>query len=119
MYLKQLSVAALLASSVLSQTAQADVGFGAGITYVFGQGVAVGLKAFTSNDEDEAAGSVGVDYLLGSGTWRPNVGISYLGDNLYGDFNAGYNYQQGSWSFGVGAGGVNTEDKKTPLLGPG
>lgn len=113
---KKLTFVSLIAASMLSPTSQADVGFGGGITYIFGQGFAVGVKAFTSNNEDEAAGSIGLDYMLPTGGWRPNVGISYLGDNIYGDINVGYDYQQSSWNFGVGAGGVNTEEDTLPDL---
>lgn len=116
MNLKQISVATLLAASAISQTAQADVGFGGGITYIFGQGFAVGIKAFTNNDEDEATGSIGLDYVLPSGGWRPNIGVGYLGNNVYGDFNAGYNTQSGTWDFGVGAGGANTKEDKGVVI---
>lgn len=110
MSLKKLSLAAIVAASLTTPIAQADAGFGAGITYVFGQGVAVGVKVFTNDKEDKGVGAVGLDYMLGSGTWRPNVGVGYLGDNIYGDVNAGYNYKTGAWNFGVGAGGTDTED---------
>ncbi len=110
MYLRKLSVATLLAASALSQTAQADMAFGLGVSYIFGQGVAVSAKAFTNDQEDEAAGSFGIDYLPATGSWRPNVGVSYLGNNVYGDINFGYDYQGSNWNFGVGAGGVNTEE---------
>lgn len=115
MQLKKLSIASLLAASVLSQTAQADVAFGLGLSFVFGQGLAVGVKAFTNDQEDEAAASFGIDYLPVSGTWRPNVGVGYLGNNIYGDLNMGYDLQGGGWSFGAGAGGVNTEEDTPPV----
>lgn len=119
MSLKKLSLAAVVAASLTTPIAQADAGVGAGITYVFGQGVAVGLKVFTNDEEDKAVGSVGIDYMLGSGAWRPNVGVGYLGDNIYGDANAGYNYKTGAWSFGVGAGGTDTEEDKPASSGGG
>ena len=107
------------AMSLVSSMAQAEAGFGAGLTYVFGEGVAIGAKIFTSNKEDKAVGSAGLDYLVKSGDWRPNIGIGYLGKNTYGDVNAGYNYHAGEWSFGVGIGGVNTEDDKLPVTNRG
>lgn len=112
MSLKKFSLAAVVAASLTAPVAQADAGVGAGITYVFGQGFAVGLKIFTNDEEDKGVGSVGLDYMLGVGGWRPNVGVGYLGDNIYGDVNAGYNYKTGTWGFGVGGGGVDTEDDK-------
>lgn len=113
-------VAAILAS-VSAPTVHA--GAGVGISYVFGQGLTVGVKIFSDDKEGNAVGTAGLDYLLGSGAWRPNIGIGYLGDNHYGDLNAGYNYQIGRWSLGVGAGGTETrKDKPTgsgsPAPGP-
>jgi len=109
MSLKQLSLAAAVAVSLFAPIAQADAGVGAGITYVFGQGVAVGVKLFTSDEEDKAVGSAGLDYMINSGSWRPNVGVGYLGDSVYGDVNAGYNYKTGVWDFGVSGGTADTE----------
>ncbi|MBQ0756642.1 MAG: hypothetical protein KBT66_11275 [Amphritea sp.] len=113
MSLKKLTLIAAIAATLATPIAQADAGVGAGITYVFGQGFAVGVKVFTNDEEDKGVGSFGLDYMLGSGAWRPNVGVGYLGDSIYGDVNAGYNYQTGGWTFGVGAGGADTEDKTT------
>ncbi|MFT6913892.1 MAG: hypothetical protein ACJAWL_000178 [Motiliproteus sp.] len=111
MSLKKLSLAAIAAASLITPTAQADAGVGAGVTYVFGQGVAVSLKVFTNDKEDHAVGSAGLDYMLGAGAWRPNVGVGYLGDSVYGDLNAGYDYQKGTWNLGMGAGAADSEDK--------
>nr|WP_320135907.1 hypothetical protein [uncultured Amphritea sp.] len=110
MFIKKLSLAALVAASLVAPIAQADAGFGAGVTYVFGGGWAVGVKVFTDDEEDKAVGSLGLDYLVGSGAWRPNVGVGYLGENIYGDLSAGYNFDGGAWSFGVGAGAVDTDE---------
>ncbi|MBU2966151.1 hypothetical protein Q4508_06430 [Amphritea sp. 2_MG-2023] len=110
MFIKKLSLAALVAASLVAPIAQADAGFGAGVTYVFGGGWAVGVKVFTDDEEDKAVGSLGLDYLVGSGAWRPNVGVGYLGENIYGDLSAGYNFDGGTWSFGVGAGAVDTDE---------
>ncbi|RTE65887.1 hypothetical protein EH243_09370 [Amphritea opalescens] len=111
MFIKKLSVAAIVAASLAVPVAQADAGFGAGITYVFGEGVAVGVKIFTDDEEDKAVGSLGLDYVVNSGAWRPNVGVGYLGDNIYGDLSAGYNLGAGTWSFGAGAGAVDTDEE--------
>ncbi len=112
MSIKKLSLVTAVAVSLAAPIAQADAGVGAGITYVFGKGVAVGLKLFTNDEEDKAVGSVGLDYVIKSGAWRPNVGVGYLGDNIYGDVNAGYNYKTGEWDFGIGVGATDTEDDK-------
>ena len=71
-------LATALAAALVTSMAHADTGVGAGLTYVFYEGVAVGLKIFTDDKEDKAVGSVGLDYIVGSGAWRPNVGVGYL-----------------------------------------
>lgn len=121
MDLKKLSLAAVVATSLVTPTAQAGAGIGAGITYVFGEGLAVGVKIFTDDEEDKAVGSLGLDYIVNSGAWRPNVGIGYLGDNIYGDLNAGYNYREGAWDYGVGVGVLDTDEDKAaaPAAGGG
>ncbi|MFT6913891.1 MAG: hypothetical protein ACJAWL_000177 [Motiliproteus sp.] len=114
MSLKKLSLATIAAASLMTPMAQGDAGVGAGMTYVFGQGVAVGMKVFTNDKEDHAVGSAGLDYMLGTGAWRPNVGVGYLGDNVYGDLNAGYDYQKGTWNLGVSAGTGSTDAEDKP-----
>jgi hypothetical protein len=118
MYLKGLYLTALVAMFMTTSIVQADAGIGAGVTYVFRQGVAVGVKLFSNDKEDKVVGTAGLDYMLGTGSWRPNVGIGYLGDKVYGDINASYNFQSGIWDFGVGAGAADTEDKSTAISVP-
>ncbi|WP_415884121.1 hypothetical protein [Neptuniibacter sp. QD34_54] len=112
MSLKKISIVAAIAASLATPYSQADVGAGLGVTYIFGQGFAVGVKAFTDDKEDKAVGSVGIDYMLSTKAWRPNVGIGYLNDNIYTDVTAGYDLQQNSWTFGLGAGAANTEEDR-------
>lgn len=110
MSIKQVSLSAFLAAFLSVPVVHAEVGFGAGVSYVFGEGVAVGLRVFSDNEEDKGVGSVGLDYMLGTGGVRPTVGIAYLGENAYGELNAGYNYQNGIWNFGIGAGMADTDE---------
>lgn len=120
MDLKKLSLAAVVTASLVTPIAQADVGVGAGITYVFGEGLAIGVKVFTDDEKDKVVGSLGLDYKVNSRAWRPNVGIGYLGDNIYGDLNAGYNYRNSAWDYGVGIGILDTdEDKPAASAGTG
>lgn len=112
MSVKKLSLAVIVAASLATPLAQADAGIGVGMTYVIGQGAAVGMKVFTRDREDQTVGSAGLDYMLGSGKVRPNVGIGYLGNNIYGDVNAGYDFQNSAWNLGVGAGVLDTRKKK-------
>ena len=116
---RKLTLAALLTAATFSPLSHADAGFGAGLTYVFGEGFAVGLKVFSDDQEDKAVAAIGIDYMLTSGAWRPNAGVGYLGDNIYGDFSAGYNYQTGAWNFGLGGGATDTEDDSATAGGAG
>ena len=52
-------------------------------------------------------GSVGVDYMFGSQSWRGTVGAAYLGNNAYIDLGIGLG--DGAIDFGVGVGGANTK----------
>ena len=105
-------LATALAAALVTSMVHADTGVGAGLTYVFYEGVAVGLKVFTDDKEDEVVGSVGLDYMVDSGAWRPNVGVGYLCDSIYGDLTAGYNLQSSSWNFGIGAGVADTKENR-------
>ncbi|ANG61363.1 hypothetical protein A8C75_02040 [Marinobacterium aestuarii] len=103
----------------MSAVTTADVGVGAGLTYVFGgNGLALGIKAFSSDDEDEAAASLGLDYVFSSRSWRPNIGATYLFDSSYVDVTAGYNYGTRAWDLGLGAGYADTDDDSSPSFTP-
>jgi hypothetical protein len=99
-----------VALASLATTASADPGFGAGITYVFGDGVALGVKVFSTDDEKKGAASAGMDYLFGSKAWRPNAGIAYLGVDYYVDITVGYNLKSKAVDYGIGGGYANTDD---------
>jgi hypothetical protein len=51
-----------------------------------------------------------MDYLIGSGAWRPNIGAAYLGDKNYADFTVGWNLKTGMVDFGLGGGYADTEE---------
>jgi len=106
--------AAVLATTlgVMPTTASAsDLGYGVGISYVFGQGLAVGIKAFADDEANEGTVGIGMDYVFSNSGLRPNVGIGYLGDGYYGDLNLGYNLGIGQFDLGVGAGWSDADDK--------
>lgn len=90
-----------------------DIGLGIGLTWVFGNdgnsGAAIGLKAFSSREEDKAAGSLGLDYHFATGALRPNIGIAWIGDDIFADANFGYNMAVGKIDFGLGIGAVNSK----------
>lgn len=98
--------AAALAVLLSAPAARADVGFGFGFTFIFGGDVAFGGKVFSTDKPESAALSLGVDYKLTSGSFRPNVGVAYLDEDFYVDLNAGYDINAGDMDFGIGAGGL-------------
>jgi hypothetical protein len=50
----------------------------------------LGERAASSRKEDKAIGSLGVDYVLGAGQFRPVVGLSYTSDNGNVEVNIGF-----------------------------
>lgn len=89
-----------------------DVGFGIGISYVFGEGPALGIKAFSNDEDNEAVVSVGLDYVFSSQSIRPNIGVGYQGEGYYGDANVGYSLEKQTVDFGLGGGWSNSDDHK-------
>ena len=106
-----------LAAATLSTAALADMGWGAGLTWTFGgpkpvSGPALGVKMFSTDKEDKAAATLGVDYSFADRSLRPNVGVAYLGkDNIYLGGDVGYSFGQQGLNFGLGAGYVDTRKK--------
>jgi hypothetical protein len=88
-----------------------DVGFGLGASYVFGSGFAVGVKAFSNDQDNETVGAVGIDYLIQAGAFRPNIGVAYQGKGYFSDANVGYNLGSGMFDFGLGAGASDSDDR--------
>jgi hypothetical protein len=91
--------------------------FGFGLNFTFGNGVVntgVGIRAFSDDEQDKAAVSVGLDYMFGSQSWRGSLGAAYMMDNSYIELNGGYDFNSGGFDFGIGGGGANTTDT-TPV----
>lgn len=110
---------AVLAPLSLAATAN-DVGVGVGVSYVFGQGPAVGIKAFSNDEDNEAVVSLGLDYVFASQSIRPNIGLGYQGEGYYGDANVGYSLKSQTVDFGIGGGWSNSDDddKSTTVEAP-
>ncbi|KAF1054299.1 MAG: hypothetical protein GAK43_00965 [Stenotrophomonas maltophilia] len=109
------SAALLVAAASLSTTASAnDIGFGLGVSYVLGSqgGLAVGIKAFSNDEDNETVGSLGLDYVVQSGAFRPNVGVAYQGQGIFGGGDVGYNLGSHEVDFGLGGGWSNSDDHK-------
>lgn len=107
--------AALLAAVCAPSVALADdIGFGIGVSYVFGSqgGVTVGVKAFSNDEDNETVGSLGLDYVINSGALRPNIGAAYQGQGYFSGADVGYNLKSDAFDFGLGGGWSNSDDDK-------
>ena len=95
---------ALAAMVAIPAPAVAEPSFGFGVSYVFGGGVAVGGRIFSTDEPKRGAVSLGIDYNITGGTWRPNVGVAYLQDDYYVDLSLGLT--GGYVDYGAGIGGL-------------
>jgi hypothetical protein len=97
----------------LAAPAVADPTVGFGVTYSFGGGqpqAGIGLRVFSNDEQDEFAGTVGVDYMLGTRSWRGTIGAAYLAENVFAGVDLGYDFGDGTFGFGVSAGAVKTAE---------
>lgn len=97
----------------LALPAQADPTLGFGVSFTFGAGsveTGVGVRLTSDDEVESAVGTVGLDYMFQSQSWRPTVGVGYLFDNVYLGFDLGYDFTGGGFDVGVGVGGLNTMD---------
>jgi len=102
---------------LLASSAYADPTFGVGLNSTFGSGqvnTGVGIRVFSDDEEDQAALSLGLDYMFGSESWRTSIGAAYLMDNSYVEVNAGYDFGLGVFNPGIGVGFADTEDPVAP-----
>ncbi|WP_131177596.1 hypothetical protein [Phytopseudomonas dryadis] len=107
----KVAAVAVLASLSLGADAD-DIGFGIGVSYVFGEGPALGVKAFSSDEEKRGALSLGLDYVFSKQSLRPNVGVAYQGSDYFGDANVGYTMKTQSVNFALGAGWSNAKEDR-------
>ena len=101
-----IALAALLS---LSTPALADPTMGLGLSFSFGGGkpqTGIGLRVFSNDKRDSFVGSVGVDYMFGTQSFRGTVGGAYLGNDTYLGLDMGLDFNGGGVGFGFGAGGV-------------
>lgn len=123
MSLRRLSLICAL-PALLATPVAADPTIGLGLSFSFGGGqvnTGVGLRVFSDNRSDSVVGSVGVDYMFGTQSWRGTVGAPYLGNNAYIGLDLGIGLGDGAIDFGVGVGGVNTRRAPAapaPIEGP-
>lgn len=118
---KILTTAALLAFLPTVSVAEPTVGFG--LTFKFGNEGAdpgLALRLFSDNRQNRLAGTVGLDYLMRSRTFRPTVGTSFVGEDVFFgvDFGLGNGFSSGGINTGFSAGYVNTFGPPTPIVAP-
>jgi len=92
---------------------------GLGLSFGFGAGgvqTGIGIRVFSNNRSKTTVGSVGIDYMLPSQTWRGTVGVGYMQNNGYVGLDLGFGLTDGAVSFGLGLGGAAT--KRRPATGP-
>lgn len=105
------AAAATLLGLPLAGPAAADATLGIGFGLAFGAGqvdVGAGLRVFSDDRRDRAAGSVGFDYMFTSGRLRPSLGIAYLYRNGFVGVDLGFDTRRGGPDFGLGAGYADT-----------
>ncbi len=98
------ALAALLASAA---PVLAGPSFGLGLSFIFGGGVAVGGRVFSTDKPQSGALSLGVDYNFRNGSIRPNIGAAYLDNDVYTDFSVGVDMLTRNADFGIGIGGLS------------
>lgn len=107
-------IAASALALTISTPALADPTLGFGLNFTFGGGkvnTGVGVRLFSDDEQDQAAASLGLDYMFGTQSVRGSLGAAYLFDNSYIELNGGYDFSNGGFDFGIGAGGTNTQDQ--------
>ena len=106
-------ISTILATTLaLATPALADPTVGLGLSFSFGGGkpqTGVGLRVFSNDKRDSFVGSVGVDYMFGTQSFRGTLGGAYLGNDTYLGLDMGMDFNGGGFGFGLGAGGVGTK----------
>lgn len=106
-------------SAALVTPALADPTVGLGLSFSLGGGqvdTGVGLRVFSDDKRDSVVGSLGVDYMFGSQSWRGTVGAAYLGDNSYIGLDLGIGLRDGAIDFGASVGLADT--RRAPSIQP-
>lgn len=112
-----LAVLGLAGLPMLAAPAMADVAVGVGISVAFGGNgtqTGLGVRLFSDDEEDSFVGSIGLDYQFQAQTWRPTIGVAYLGENLYAGLDLGYAFNGGGFDYGMSLGAVDTDKDDPP-----
>jgi outer membrane protein W len=117
-YVKKILPVSALALALSPMTANADPTVGLGLNYTFGKNgtdVGVGVRVFSDDKKDNAALTLGLDYMFKSKGMRASVGAAYLKDNSYIEVNGGYNFNRKNFDMGIGGGYVETATESSPV----
>ncbi|MGI1662779.1 hypothetical protein ACRDNQ_11110 [Palleronia sp. KMU-117] len=101
---------ALTAALLAGQPVAADPAGGVSVSYIFGEGFAVGVKVFSNDEEEEVVGYLGLDYVFNSAAVRPNAGIAYLFEDAFIGGDVGWDIGAGVANFGLSGGWADTTD---------
>lgn len=118
---KLLTTAALLAFLPSASIAEPTVGFG--LTFKFGNDGAdpgLALRLFSDNRQNRLAGTAGLDFLFRSMRFRPTLGASFVGEDVFFgvDFGLGNGFSSGGINVGISGGYVNTFGPPAPIVAP-
>lgn len=112
---KSIFAAAAVALSLAAPVA-ADPTLGLGLTITFGNGsvdTGLGVRLFSDDEKNQAALSLGLDYMFVNQSFRPAVGVAYLMDSSYLELNGGVMIGTGEFGLGVGGGYAKTVDQSS------
>jgi hypothetical protein len=104
-----IGAAAFLAAIAAGNSVAADPTVGVGVSYVFGEGFAAGVKVFSTDKKDEFAAYAGVDYVFNSRQFRPNLGAAYLFEDAFVGGDIGWNISENVANFAVSGGWADTK----------
>ncbi|SLN16591.1 hypothetical protein PSA7680_00467 [Pseudoruegeria aquimaris] len=108
---KRLLCSTAAAALISPGIALADPTASINLSWVFGEGVAIGVKAFSNDESGEAAATIGLDYLFSAQQLRPNVGVAYIDDDFFIGADIGMlNTDWSSFNFGIGVGPVDSQN---------
>lgn len=108
-----LYVLAASTSTILAGPVSADPTLGIGFSLSFGGGqpqLGAGVRVFSNDEEDEFAGSIGLDYVFTTQSLRPTIGAAYLLEDSYVGLDVGYSSTLGTFDIGGSAGLADTDD---------
>ncbi len=113
--LRKLLGGTAFAALLMPMQSHADPTASIAFSWVFGEGFAIGVKAFSNDESGKAAATLGLDYLFAAEEWRPNVGVAYLDDDFFIDLNVGVlNSDFSQVNVGIGIGPLDSDDDDTP-----